>query len=72
MKLTQTKLNKTTTKKEIQEFQELWRKAQKELGHKAKSTEDKLFADFLANNYLDNKTGLITNKQTKESSLVAC
>lgn len=69
MKLTQNKPNKTTTKKE---FQELWKKAQKELGHKAKTTEDKLFADFLANNYLDNKTGLITNKQTKESCLVAC
>lgn len=78
MKLTQNKLNypsKTSNKKpvkDIQEFQQLWAKAQKELNEKAKTTEDKLFVDFLANNYLDAKTGLITNKKTKESSLISC
>ena len=79
MKLTQNKpgyLGKTGAKKQknkdIQEFQHLWEKAQKELSKKAKTTEDKLFLDFLTNNYLDSKTGLITNKQTKESSSVAC
>ena len=58
--------------KDIQEFQNLWEKAQKELSKKAKTAEDKLFADFLANNYLDSKSGLITNKQHKESSSVSC
>ena len=72
MKLTQNKPNKTTTNKEIKEFQELWEKAQKELSQKAKTSEDKLFVDFLTNNYLDRKSGLITNKKVKESSLVSC
>jgi len=58
--------------KDIQEFQRLWEKARAELSKKAKTTEDKLFADFLTNNYLDSKTGLITNKQRKESSSVSC
>ena len=67
-----TYLGESSAKKDIQEFQHLWEKAQKELSKKAKTTEDKLFADFLANNYLDSKTGLITNKQHKESSSVSC
>lgn len=58
--------------KDFREFQQLWEKAQKELNQKAKTTEDKLFADFLANNYLDDRTGLITNRQSKESSSVSC
>jgi len=77
MKLTPNKLNsigKISAKKtkDLQEFQHLWEKAQKELSKKVKTTEDKLFADFLTNNYLDSKSGLITNKQIKESSSVAC
>lgn len=58
--------------KDFQEFQQLWERTQKELSQKAKTTEDKLFADFLTNNYLDKQTGLITNKQSKESSSVSC
>jgi len=77
MKLTQNKPTypgKSSAKKnkDIQEFQHLWEKAQKELSKRAKTTEDKLFADFLANNYLDRKSGLIANKQHKESSSVSC
>ena len=58
--------------KDFQEFQQLWEKAQKELPKKAKTTQDKLFANFLTNNYLDSRTGLITNKQHKENSSIAC
>lgn len=78
MKQTQTILNspgkiQTSKKaKDLQEFQQLWEKAQKELNQKAQTTEDKLFADFLTNNYLDSQTGLITNKQHKESSSISC
>lgn len=78
MKPTLNKLNslgKTQTNKkakDLREFQQLWEQAQKELSQKAKTTEDKLFADFLANNYLDSQTGLITNKQHKESSSISC
>lgn len=78
MKQTPTTLNspgkiQTNKKaKDLQEFQQLWEKAQKELKQKAQTTEDKLFADFLTNNYLDSQTGLITNKQHKESSSISC
>jgi len=58
--------------KDLQEFQQLWEKAQKELPKKAKTTQDKLFANFLTNNYLDSRTGLITNKKHKESSSISC
>jgi hypothetical protein len=67
------KSSKQTFKnKDFQEFQQLWEKSQKELAKKAKTTQEKLFADFLTNNYLDSKTGLITNKQYKENSSFAC
>ena len=73
MKMTSKNPKQLTTKnKDLQEFNHLWEKAQKEFPKKAKTTEDKLFADFLTNNYLDSKTGLITNKQRKENSSFAC
>ena len=78
MKPTLSKLNSSSKiqadkkAKDLREFQQLWEQAQKELNQEAKTTEDKLFASFLANNYLDDQTGLITNKQFKESSSVSC
>ena len=62
----------TIQNKDLQEFQQLWEKAQKELPKKAKTTQEKLFADFLTNNYLDSRTGLITNKKHKENSSIVC
>jgi hypothetical protein len=67
-----TKNSKLIKNKDLQEFNYLWEKAQKELPKKAKSPQEKLFADFLTNNYLDSKSGLITNKQHKENSSLAC
>jgi hypothetical protein len=63
MKLTQ-KLNKTAPKKETKEYQQL----QEALNSttlklkKSKSKKDQLIAEFLANNYINPQTGLITSK----------
>lgn len=72
MKITKNSKQTIIKNKDLQEFNHLWEKAQKELTKKAKTAEDKLFADFLTNNYLDSKSGLITNKQHKENSSIAC
>lgn len=72
MKITKNSKQTIIKNKDLQKFNHLWEKAQKELTKKAKTAEDKLFANFLTNNYLDSKSGLITNKQHKENSSIAC
>jgi hypothetical protein len=72
MKLTPSRLNKTTTKnKETQQLQKALELATIQL-KKSKSKKDQLIAEFLANNYIHPQTGLITSKVKWSSREISC